>query len=266
MFAHLDQESLTKFLKFEVWSQLYPAPYFCMYFVQNSSALEITMFGRAFNNRKKLIRSVLVVTVTGMLAVVAAHASAMDYTFTGTGGGTINGTSFTGAFTFVLEGDTANIIPSGGEFFLTNVAGTFSEGGTTYTLGSGVDIVANPDPSFPRIAFFNSDFTNGLGINNSALAGYGLASAIGPITAPNPSDPSNFLIPTLGGTTGFSMDGGVDKLILTANDSLTFTAAPPSAVPEPSTLALFAVGMFGGIGLIFQSSRRKLETFKSFGN
>jgi PEP-CTERM motif len=238
-----------------------------MCLVQNSSASELTMLGRIFINRKrKLIRSVLVVTMTGMLSVVAAHASPMDYTFTGTGGGTINGTAFTGAFTFALEADTTNIIPSGTEFFLTNVAGTFSEGGTTYTLGSGVDIVANPDLSFPRIAFFNSDFTNGLGINNSALAGYSLASAIGPITAPNPSDPSDFLIPTLGGTTGFSIDGGVDKLILTANDSLTFTAAPPSAVPEPSTLALFAVGMFGGIGLIIQSSRRQLEAFRSSGN
>lgn len=225
------------------------------------------MLGRVFSIRKRnLVRSALVAAVIGILPVAAAHANPMDYTFTGTGGGTINGTSFTGAFTFVLEGNTTNIIPSGGEFFLTNVAGTFSEGGTTYTLSSGVTLVANADPSFPRIAFFNSDFTNGLGINNNALAGYNLATAIGPITAPISGNPSSFLIPTLGGTTGFSIDGGADKLILTANDSLTFTAAPPSAVPEPSTLALFAAGMLGGMGLILRSSKRQLAAFRVSSN
>jgi PEP-CTERM motif len=232
-----------------------------------SLALEFTMLGRVFISRKrKLVRSALIAAVIGTLPIVAAHATPMDYTFTGTGGGTINGTSFTGAFTFVLEGDTANIIPSGGEFFLPIVAGTFTEGGTTYTLGSGVDVVSNADPSFPRITFFNPDFTNGLGINDSTLTGYTLATAIGPVTSPVSGDPSNFLIPTLGGTTGFSLDGGADTLILTANDSLTFTAAPPSAVPEPSTLALFAVGMLGGISLICRSPIRQLATFRSSAN
>lgn len=208
--------------------------------------------------KRNLVRTALAAAVIGILPVAAAHANPMDYTFTGTGGGTINGTSFTGAFTFVFEGDTTNISSGGGEFFLRNIGGTFSEGGTTYTFDSDVTLVSNADPAFPRTTFFNPDFTNGLGINDPALTGYNLASSIGPVTATGTSDPTDFLIPTLGGTTGFSLDGGTDTLILTANDTLTFTAAPPSAVPEPSTLALFAAGMLGGVGLICRSPKRQL--------
>lgn len=214
------------------------------------------MLGRIFCNRKRnLVRSVLLATVIGVLPVVTAHASSMDYTFTGTGGGTINGTAFTGTFTFVFDGNTANIAPFGSEFILPSVGGTFSEGGVTYTLDPIFGIIANPDPSFPRVGFFNSDITNGLVINNNAFAGYNLATPLGPITAPNPSDPSSTLLPTLGGTTGFLLDGGADRLILTADSSLTFTAGPPSAVPEPSTIALLAAGVLG-IGLIYRSNRQ----------
>jgi hypothetical protein len=139
--------------------------------------------------------------------------------------------------------------PFGSEFILPNATGTFSEGGTTYTVDPIFGIISNPDPLFPRVGFFNSDITNGLTINNSALTGYNLGGSLGPITAPKSGDPSSFLLPTLGGTTGFSLDSGLDKLILTSNDSLTFTAAPPSAVPEPSTFALLTAGI-AGIGVL----------------
>jgi PEP-CTERM motif len=198
---------------------------------------------------QKLICAVLFATAGCLLPTSTAHATPLDYTFSGNGGGTINGVAFTGAFNFTFVGDTTQIQPFGSEFILPNATGTFSEGGTTYVVDPIFGIISNPDPLFPRVGFFNSDITNGLTINNSAVAGYNLGSALGPITAPNPGDPSSLLFPTLGGTTGFSLDSGLDKLILTSDYSLTFTAAPPSAVPEPSTFALLTAGI-AGIGVL----------------
>jgi hypothetical protein len=217
------------------------------------------MLGAGLMKRKTLTRAALMAALSCMLPLAGAHAIPMDYTFTGTGGGTINGTAFTGTFTFVFDGNTANIAPFGSEFILPNVGGTFSEGSNTFTLNPIFGIIANPDPSFPRVGFFNSDITNGLVINNNAFAGYGLGTSLGPITAPS-GDPSSFLLPTLGGTTGFLLDGGADRLILTADSSLTFTAAPPSTVPEPSTIALFVAGVLG-IGLIYRRSGGQAAIF-----
>lgn len=200
---------------------------------------------------RKLIRTLLAAAMTSILPVAAASATPMDYTFSGTGAGTINGSSFTGAFTFVFDGDTTNIVAFGTEWQLPNIGGTFTEGGTTYTLDPlNFGIIANPDPANPRVGFFNNDISNGLVMNNNSLAGYNLSTPLGPLTAPNPSDPSSFLLPLLGGTTGFLLDGGTDRLILTEDASLTFTAAPPSSVPEPSTIALVTAGIIG-IGMIF---------------
>jgi hypothetical protein len=219
------------------------------------------MLGTAFMNRKTLTRAALLAALSCMLPLAAAHATPMDYTFTGTGGGTINGVAFTGTFTFVFDGNTANVMPFGTEWQLPNAGGTFTEGGTTYTLDPiSFGIIVNPDPLTPRVGFFNNNLTNGLVMNNNAIAGYNLATPLGPITAPNPSDPSSFLLPILGGSTGFLLDGGSDRLILTSDTSLTFTAAPPSSVPEPSTLALLAAGILG-FGLLYRGSGRQLAVF-----
>jgi hypothetical protein len=213
---------------------------------------ELKMLGKKWINRKNLTRATLLAALSCILPVAAAHATPIVYTFSGVGGGTINGTAFTGDFSVVFDSDTTAVQPFGSEYIVSNVGGTFTEGSSTYTMDPIFGIIANPDPAFPRVGFFNSDITNGLLINNNAFAGYNLATSIGPVTAPS-SDPTSVLYPTLGGTTGFSLDGGADTLIFTSDESLTFSAAVESPVPEPSSLVLFAAGLLG-IALIYRRS------------
>jgi hypothetical protein len=182
---------------------------------------------------KKLTSAILAAAVIGLVTVGTADATPATYTFTGTGAGTANGSSFNGGFSFVFTADTAAIDTSGAPFFrLNNVAGTFTEGAFSATLAPTVTIVASADPSLRLINFFNATFNNGLGLGNPALAGYDLSTSIGPLTA-------SFLTPTfLGGS--FALLGG-GSISMTGDDSLTFTAT----VPEPATLALFGMGLIG---------------------
>src|ERR1700748_1964511 len=64
--------------------------------------------------------------LTGCVAVLfagSAMATPINYIFTGTGTGTLNGTQFSGSFTVTEVADTSGVTgPSGGEF--TNVVST----------------------------------------------------------------------------------------------------------------------------------------------
>src|SRR5579864_344502 len=116
-----------------------------------------------------------------------AHATAVTYTFSGSGGGSVDGNDFNGAFTFVFTGDTTAIDTSGAPFYrYDNIGGTFSEGSTTVTLAPTVTIVATADSATPRINFFNQNFNNGLGINDPSLATYALSTSFGPLTVTSP--------------------------------------------------------------------------------
>ena len=183
----------------------------------------------------------------GVVAVSPdANASPFTYTFTGNGGVTVNGLTFVGPFTFVLNADTATIDASGAPLYAQrNIGGTFTEGAFNATLSPTANIIANGDPSFPRIELFNAAFNNGVGLNDPTLTAYALSTAIGPITVVAPGDPTHFLTPTfLGGSFGL-LGGGT--ISITSDSSLTFTAAPvrASAVPEPASLGLVGAGLLG---------------------
>lgn len=197
----------------------------------------------------KGIASIVSIAVLSAAGLVAAQASPITYSFSGTGSGTITDstgaqTTFSDAsFNFTFTGNTMNVqsdpIHDPGYYRLFNVGGTFSEGTFTATLSPTVTLVSSAAPSLELINFFNHTFDNGLGGQNAGLDGYTLATAIGPL-ALNP------LTPTLnGGSFAISGGGGIE---MTSDRTLSFTAS----VPEPTTFALLG---FGLLALAYQRRR-----------
>ena len=123
-----------------------------------------------------------IATLLWLSVGLSAHAGPITYTFTGVGTGTVDGVGFSGDFTFVFTGDTANVTPSGGEFRQDGIGGTFSEGSFSGTLLADNAVVLNPASATPRVGFFNSTFDNGGTIQDSSLTSYSLATSFGPIT------------------------------------------------------------------------------------
>lgn len=190
--------------------------------------------------RLRLSCTLLPLAVAALLAQPAA-AVPVAFTFTGIASGTGTGGAPDFAdvsFTLTLAGDTDNIDGTAAPFYyLHNLGGTFSEGAFTADLDPSVTLVASADPSLELINFFSADVMNGLGLHNSALNGYDLASSIGPLTGDS-------LTPTFNGGS-FALVGG-GAITFTDNTSLTFTAeVRRTGAPEPITLSLFAAGLAG---------------------
>ena len=193
------------------------------------------------NTRKYITLAAFFMLVLA-LPVVPAHATAFDYTFSGNGSGTVNGSTFTNQnFTFTLTGNTSSIFTAAAPYFyLFDVGGTFSEGGTTVTLDPTITVAANatyptPPTTLGAIDFFDATFTDGLGLTSTALHGYDLSTATGPV--------SGTLTPTFFGGVFGDTSGIGDFVSITADNSLSFTAGPAAAVPEPGTFALLGIGL-----------------------
>jgi hypothetical protein len=167
-----------------------------------------------------------------------AEASPIDYIFTGTGTGTLNGTAFNGSFTVTEVADTANITFSGGEYANVSSTATFVSGALTASL-TGVLNETLDNTAAPGFMGFGqaqsaSPFFADESLTNSLFETYNLATPL-PLTTGGLS---------VAPATYFANVGDLTFATITA---LSVTVTP--AVPEPMSLALLGTAL-AGFGLL----------------
>jgi hypothetical protein len=169
---------------------------------------------------------------TGWLAVCAAlllfagvaQADPIDYIFSGTGTGTLDGTAFSGSFTVTDVADTAGITSGGGEYRNTPSSSTFTAGALTDTLSDPLIIENTTAPGYMGFTESVSPF-NGESLTNSVFETYALNTAL--------ASTSGGLSVGTGALGTLPTSGG--DLVFTSITALSFEAI----VPEASTLALY---------------------------
>jgi len=154
----------------------------------------------------------------------AAQADPIDYIFTGTGTGTLDGTSFSGTFTVTDVADTSGITSGGGEYRNTPTSSTFTAGSLTDTLSDPLIIENTAAPGFMGFSESVSPF-NDESLTNSVFETYALNTALG-LT-------SGGLSVATGALGTFPTSGG--DLVFTSITALSFEA---TTVPEPTSVIL----------------------------
>ena len=163
----------------------------------------------------------------------AAHSEAaiVQYTFSGIGNGTFNGTSFSDAtFTITMVGDTSNISFMIGPHIpeIENLVATVSiTGFSSATITDSLTVFNNQDTSV--VGYFATVRGDDWGQFNASLATYDLKTSFGPITTT--AQTFGFVRPTDHGNLTLFQQGGI----------ATFKA---TVIPEPEPLPVLGVASF----------------------
>jgi hypothetical protein len=186
----------------------------------------------------------LAVVSAFLLVAVGASAAPITYIHTGFGSGTLGQTAFgalaPAAFTINATGDTLNITSCGGACLYNDntsasitIDGLGSFGflvGTRYFSNLGI-------VGFSRAGVGGSDLFNG-----PALAGWNMATSVGPIAGSASLLQWSYNdIQTTGGLLVFNSDASASTFTALVGDQ-------PPAIPEPASLLLLGTGLaLGGI-------------------
>lgn len=176
-----------------------------------------------------------------LLFAGVVEADPIDYIFTGTGTGTLNGTAFSGTFTVTEVADTSGIIDAGGgELRNTPTSATFATGAMTASLTNPLLIENTGAPGFMGFGEGAAPFPDE-SLINSVFETYGLDTAL--------SSTDGTL--SVAAATFATSAGDLDFTAITA---LSFEATVPgAAVPEPSALVLL-----GSVLLAIYAIRRRV--------
>jgi hypothetical protein len=191
---------------------------------------------------KRLILSAIL-AITIEFASPHSTAGVVEYVITGTGSGSLNGTSFSNqSFTFNLFGDTANYSPNG--FGGHEIRPLNSASFSVFGFESGLFLVAT------RLGV--NDTASWLYFSNASAGLDLLTINLGtPIDINGTIDPIQSLFAGAIGHQFANISTSLGGFSLNSVSSVSFSS---QAVPEPSTYALFGIG---AIGMLMVIRRRK---------
>ena len=222
----------------------------CFCILGDDGLMEYPVFTGVFIMGFRLLSCFLLSCV---LMVSSAHAAVVTYTLSGgTIDGTLDGVSFTGAnFTITADADPSNFVPGtvfGAPLLSQPAVSTMTIDGfasfqiTNANFGPFLADVANlvgPGIGYGGFAFPEGELLRGI-------------AAIGPLSSLS----SNVTVTgALEGTADFTFTTTAGDLIFTSvSGNGTFNGEfPSSAVPEPTSMAIFGLG---ALGMAYRARRK----------